>query len=149
MGIAPGLAYDTKRRLAEIDPCFVPRWNKRRRRWDIWYESTGKRPYIVTPVQDEHQRYIPIDGRTFSKLRRIVWENQQDIMRILRDIEYADELAERASDEREAEHYRQIARENKWLLEMMRRLAGERTGKTKIPYAPGFTPKLSTNGVPV
>ena len=137
MGIAPGLTYDTKRRLREINPHFSARWDTRRGKWNIWFESDGRCPYIVATIQNEYGNYLPIDGRAYSKLRFILWYNQR-IMDTLRDADYADELADAAADEREYQRYRDIAYENRRVVQMMRRDLGVSSGKSKIPYSPGF-----------
>lgn len=92
---------------------------------------------MVTPVVNENQQYIPIDGRTFSKLRRTLWYNQR-IMDTLREIVYFDQLAEAATDEAERQKYHDIAMDNLSLFRTIRREAGLDSGKTKIPYSPGF-----------
>lgn len=137
MGISPGLTHDTKRRLRQIDPHFVARWNRRTEHWEIWYESDGRIPYMVTPVQGEYQEYRPIDGRTFDKLRHILWYNQR-IKQHLREMEEADELAAQAADEREAQAYRDMAGEHRRVVQMFGREIGALPGKSKIPYSPGF-----------
>jgi len=137
MGIAPGLNSDTARRLRELNPHFVARWNRVFNRWDIWYESSGKRPYIVTSVCDDTGGYLPINGLVYSHLRKTLWLNQE-IMRNLRQRERLDKQARETADLREQNTIRDSVADNRRAFQMLARERGDVSGKSKIPYSPGY-----------
>jgi len=145
MGCAPGLTKRESQKLKSIDSALVPKWNPKRNYWEIWYESVGRKPYIIDSVADQDGGYLPIDERTYERLRKATWYNRK-IMQHLKDIIYSDELAERRKEAQELDDYRMMARELRRTVQMMDRDLGLASGKSKIPYSPGFGEGLKDTG---
>lgn len=134
---APPLDKKIIRRLKQIDKHFNIKWDHRRNRWLIIYHAEGRRPTILMAVRDENGKSIPIDGRTFDKLRKLKWYNNR-LFYYMKEMEEADRKVKESKEKSDQDYYRQVGLAMRRPIQMLARQMGVLSGKSKIPYSPGF-----------
>lgn len=137
MVCAPLLNSVIKRKLREINPHFYAEWDRKRSRWNIMSKLAGHKSFFVCSVRDEYGKYIPIDGRTYRKLRKQLWYNRK-LGEYVWDLMYAEERMNAAKDVEEYNLYKDMAKEMRRPVQMLSRELGLTSGKAKLPYSPGF-----------
>lgn len=126
------VTHDVARRLREIDPYFVAKFNVKRQLFEIWRELPNHKPDLLMIVKNNDGSFRPIDNRTYSHLRYVVWFNQ-DTMRNLRKAIWDDTLRKRAAREAEDQFYFDRALEDRRVMQMASRELGYTSGKSRIP----------------
>jgi hypothetical protein len=124
------------KRLKELNIHFEPEWDKRRNRWNIMHRVLGKRPYIVMTVKNNDGSYRPIDNRTYSHLRFLLWINNGNIVEYMRRQIY-EENERRYRNLREAdENNREIGKDIQPMVRDLVR-AGNSSHSGKPPISQG------------
>lgn len=137
MGCAPHLDINIQKKLRLINPHFYAEWDIKRNKWRIMAKIAGHNPKFVTTVRDERNKYIPIDERTYSRLRKILWYNRK-LREYVFELLNTEEKMKKANNEKEYDNYKQIALAIRRPVQMLARELGIVSGKAKIPYAPGY-----------
>lgn len=136
MGMRPNLDPTVERKLKEVKPDFYPHWNNIYDRWEVWGKQASGRPYMVTPVWDNNMRPILVfDNRTYSKLRKAVWDNNRQY---LESLVAKEEERQKKLDIDEKARFTDMAKDLHRPMQMLARESGLSSGKLKIPYSTGY-----------
>ena len=139
------VTHDVAKRLREIDPYLVAKFNVKRQIFEIWRELPNHPPHLLMDVRNRFwskefgawvfnkhdMSFAPIDNRTFSTLRYIVWYNQ-DIRRNLRKSVDADNERKALAEQREHNEYYYRGLQDYRVFQMASRELGYTSGKAKI-----------------
>jgi len=126
------------RKLKEINPHFFPEWDRKRNRWKIMSQAVGHPPKFVTLIRGNKGEYIPIDERTYLRLRKILWYNRK-LNEYVHDLLKAEKRMNESKDKSEYDKYKEIAKELRRPVQMLSRQLGITSGKAKIPYSCGWS----------
>lgn len=126
------VTHDVARRLREIDPYFVAKFNTKRQLFEIWRELPNHPPNLLMSVKNDDGSFRPIDQRTYAHLRWVVWFNQ-DTRRNLRKLAWDEVLKKRKASENEDDFYYNRALEDRRVMQMASRELGYTSGKPRIP----------------
>ena len=70
------------------------KWNGKAEKWEVWCSPSNGPKYRVHTIQDEKQKFRPIDNRVFATIAR------NDLSRHNRGIQFLDELDKPIVEER-------------------------------------------------
>ena len=137
MSIRPIAPAHIVRAITKLDPHFRVEWSHRRNNWTVMYHPSGRAPYMVMRVQEDNGAYRPLDARTVTHLRYLLWANRNPVKA----------LAERIALD-EAAHIRNLAREEDNAYQMgldmypavdaFRRATGQAWSAKPRPHVAGF-----------
>lgn len=130
------VTHDVARRLREIDPYFVAKFNDKRQLFEIWRELPNHPPNLLMTVKNDDGSFRPVDNRTYRHLRWVVWFNQ-DTRRNMKKLAWEDVLKKRKAREDEDDFYYHKALEDRRVIQMASRELGYTSGKSKIPTVQG------------
>ena len=106
--------------LLRISPHLSFRWRVFFGYWEVWFNDRMNEPYLLHKVATVANEYMPVDGRTFSDLRRsFEWSRKK----------WADRWAEMerrqsyAKDRKEASEYDEHVQAGKEIAPLARTLA--------------------------
>ena len=71
----PTLTKATMRRLHNINPYFYAKWDRGRGQWEVGFDNTIDKPYIISYITH------PITERSLEALRKAVWISSHGVKR--------------------------------------------------------------------
>lgn len=138
MGIGYTNPPECERRLRGIDTRLYTRWNDRHSHLEVWFRPEGRAPYMVMAVQNDDGSFRPVDERTYSHLRKLMWINR-NIVQYIRDQINDDQRAEEQRELRELEENVYMGRQIWPAFEALNRITGNSHTYKRRPHVAGFS----------
>ena len=137
MGCAPVLNGQIVREIKKINPLFYVQWNHFKGIWEIWGRTPLGQKYLLMGIKNKDGSYRPIDNRTYSWLRYLMWYNNDIKYNLQKTIDDDETLRER-NDERDKYFHFCMGEELYRPMWRFMRETGQVAGKTKIPVIQGM-----------